>query len=85
MMRPMKLAGSELMFGQGCLDYIKTLPYKRVSIVIGGASMQKSGMLDKITGLFKEAGADVQVITGVEPDPSIATVRRCRSFSSRVS
>ena len=29
MMRPMKLAGSELMFGEGCLEYIKTMPYKR--------------------------------------------------------
>ena len=25
MMRPMKLAGSELMFGEGCLEYIKTI------------------------------------------------------------
>ena len=29
MMRPMKLAGSELMFGEGCLAYIKTMPYRK--------------------------------------------------------
>ncbi|MDO4478615.1 MAG: iron-containing alcohol dehydrogenase [Lachnospiraceae bacterium] len=78
MMRPMKLAGNQLMFGEGCLEHIKTLTFKKVSIVIGGSSMQKSGMLDKVKGLFEETGAEVQVITGVEPDPSIATVRRGR-------
>ena len=39
MMRPMKLAGSQLLFGDGCLAHLKTLPYQRVLIVIGGASM----------------------------------------------
>lgn len=76
MMRPMKLAGSELMFGQGCLEYIKTMPYKKVSIVIGGSSMERSGMLDKIRGYFAEAGAETQVVSGVEPDPHFTTVMR---------
>lgn len=76
MMRPMKLAGSELMFGEGCLEYIKTMPYKKVSIVIGGSSMEKSGMLGKIRGYFKEAGAETMVISGVEPDPHFTTVMR---------
>ena len=48
MMRPMKLAGSELMFGEGSLAYIKTIKAKKVSIVIGGHSMEKSGMLAKV-------------------------------------
>ena len=76
MMRPMKLAGSQLLFGEGCLEHIKTLTYKRVSIVLGGSSMQKSGMLDKVKGLFEETGAVVSTIEGVEPDPTFATVLR---------
>ncbi len=76
MMRPMKLAGSELMFGKGSLEYIKTLKCKKASIVIGGSSMIKSGMLDKIRGYFAEIGAETQVVSGVEPDPSFATVMR---------
>lgn len=76
MMRPMKLAGSELMFGEGCLAYIKTMPYKKVSIVIGGSSMVKSGILDKVKGYFAESGAETIVISGVEPDPHFATVLR---------
>ena len=76
MMRPMKLAGSELMFGEGCLDYIKTIKTKKVSIVVGGKSMEKSGMLKKVEDLFHEAGAETMVISGVEPDPSFQTVLR---------
>ena len=76
MMRPMKLAGSQLMFGQGCLEFLKTLNYKRAMIVVGGSSMQKTGMLDKVKGYLEEAGAEVAVFGGVEPDPSFDTVLR---------
>lgn len=76
---PMKLAGSELMFGEGSLAYIKTIKAKKVSIVIGGHSMEKSGMLAKVEGYFKETGAETMVIRGVEPDPSFETVLRGRN------
>ena len=76
MMRPMKLAGSELMFGEGCLEYIKTIKVEKVSIVVGGKSMERSGMLAKVEGYFHEAGAETMVISGVEPDPSFETVMR---------
>ena len=76
MMRPMKLAGSELMFGEGCLEYIKTIKAKKVSIVVGGKSMERSGMLAKVEGLFHEAGAETMVVRDVEPDPSFETVMR---------
>ena len=75
----MKLAGSELMFGEGSLAYIKTIKAKKVSIVIGGHSMEKSGMLAKVEGYFKETGAETMVIRGVEPDPSFETVLRGRN------
>lgn len=74
MMRPMKLAGSQLLFGQGCLDHLKTLPYRRAFIVVGGSSMDKSGMLDKVVRYLTEAGMDTAVFRGVEPDPSFQTV-----------
>lgn len=76
MMRPMKLAGSQLMFGEGCLSYIKTIEAKRVSIVTGGRSMEKSGVLGRVIMYFTEAGAKTMVIGGVEPDPSFQTVCR---------
>lgn len=74
MMRPMKLAGSELMFGKGSLEYLKTIQAGRVSIVIGGSSMEKNGILEKVETYFQETGAQTRVIKGVEPDPSFQTV-----------
>ena len=76
MMRPMKLAGSQLLFGAGCLEHLKTLPYRRAMIVIGGSSMQKNGMLDKVRDYLAQAGAETEVFEGVEPDPSLDTVLR---------
>ena len=73
-MRPMKLAGSELVFGQGCLEYLKTLKYKRAFIVMGGSSMEKSGILAKVDSYLKEAGMETDVFKGVEADPSFKTV-----------
>ena len=78
MMRPVKLAGDELLFGEGCLAYCKSIKCHRVSIVVGGHSMQKSGILDKVKGYFEEGGATVAIVSGVEPDPSIGTVLRGR-------
>lgn len=76
MMRPMKLAGSQLLFGEGCLEHLKTLQTKKAAIVTGGSSMVKSGILDRVKGYLQEAGAQIQVVEGVESDPSFATVLR---------
>ncbi len=76
MMRPMKLAGSQLLFGDGCLSHLKTLPFKRAMVVVGGQSMQKNGMLETVRKYLAEAGAVTEVFEGVEPDPSLETVLR---------
>ena len=76
MMRPMKLAGSELVFGNGSLEYIKSVNCERAAMVVGGSSMEKNGTLAKVEALFKESGVVTTVISGVEPDPSIETVLR---------
>ena len=76
MMRPMKLAGSQLLFGEGCLDFLRQLSSKRATIVIGGHSMEKSGTLDTVVSLLKTAEAEISIVKGVEPDPGFATVMR---------
>lgn len=76
MMRPMKLAGSQLMFGAGSLAHLKTLNGKRALIVTGGSSMKKGGILQKTIDYLKEAGIDSSVFEGVEPDPLFSTVYR---------
>lgn len=76
MMRPMKLAGSELMFGAGSLEYIKSVPCKKAIIIVGGKSMERSGILAKVEGYFHDIGAETAVFQGVEPDPSFSTVKK---------
>lgn len=82
MMRPMKLAGDQLMFGPGCLAHLKTLQGKKACIVTGGSSMARNGMLKKVCDFLVEAGMEVAVFSGVEPDPSFATVQKGASWMS---
>lgn len=74
MMRPMKLAGEALIFGQGALEYLKTLQGKRAFIVISGGSVERNGYLKIIEDNLKEAGMETGVFRGVEPDPTFQTV-----------
>lgn len=76
MMRPMKLAGSQLLFGDGCLEFLRSVPAKKAMIVIGGSSLEKNGMLARVEAYLHEAGAETAVVRGVEPDPSFDTVKR---------
>lgn len=74
MMRPMKLAGEQLIFGKGCLEHLKILKGNKAMIVTGGSSMKKSGMLQKVIDYLKEANIESDVFSGVEPDPLFSTV-----------
>jgi alcohol dehydrogenase class IV len=76
MMRPMKLAGSQLLFGKDCLGHLKTLKGTKAFIVTGGTSMKKSGILQNVIDLLAEAGIKSEVFSGVEPDPLFSTVYR---------
>lgn len=73
-MRPMKLAGQALIFGEDALEYLQTLEGKKAFIVISGGSVEKSGYLDKIIGYLKDANIESYVFRGVEPDPCFKTV-----------
>lgn len=76
MMRPMKLAGSQLMFGENSLDYLKTINTKKATIVIGGHSVEKNGILDRVRNALEENGVIIQIVRDVEPDPCFETVYR---------
>ena len=58
------------------MEVLKTLKGKRAFIVVGGGSMKRFGFLDKAIGYLKEAGMEVHIFEGVEPDPSVTTVMR---------
>lgn len=62
--------------GKGCLEELKNLKGKKAILVVGGGSMKRQGFLDKAVGYLKEAGMEVELFEGVEPDPSVETVMK---------
>ena len=62
--------------GKGCLEELKNLKGKKAILVVGGGSMKRQGFLDKAVNYLKEAGMEVQLFEGVEPDPSVETVMK---------
>lgn len=70
----------DIYFGRGTLEMLKGIKGKKAVIITGGSSMQKTGFLDKTKKYLQEAGLDVEVFEGVEPDPSIETVMKGAQF-----
>ncbi len=66
----------DLYHGKGALSALKTFEGKRALVCVGGGSMKKFGFLDKAVGYLKEAGMQVELFEGIEPDPSVETVMR---------
>lgn len=65
----------DLYYGENAIEELKCLKgYKKAIIVTGGSSMKKNGFLDKCEKVIKNAGLEVKIFDGVEPDPSIETV-----------
>ena len=66
----------DLYHGKGAIEALKTFEGKRAMICIGGGSMKRFGFLDKAAGYLREAGMEVELFEGIEPDPSVETVMR---------
>lgn len=64
----------DLYFEKGSMEQLKNLKGNKAVIVVGGGSMKKFGFLDKAVSYLEEAGMEVKLIEGVEPDPSVETV-----------
>lgn len=62
--------------GKGSIDVLKTFTGKKAMVCVGGGSMKRFGFLDKIVSNLKEAGMEVEVFEGIEPDPSVETVMK---------
>lgn len=67
----------DIYFGENAMEELKNLEgHKKAMIVTGGSSMQKFGFLDKLENTLKDAGLEVRLFEGVEPDPSVETVMK---------
>ncbi len=66
----------DLYHGKGSLEVLKSLKGKKAIVCVGGGSMKKFGFLDKIVSYLEEAGLEVKLFEGIEPDPSVTTVMK---------
>ena len=66
----------DLYHGKDAIEALKTLTGKKAFVVVGGGSMKRFGFLDKVVDYLKEAGMEVELFEGVEPDPSVETVMK---------
>ena len=66
----------DLYHGKGAIENLKNFKGKKAMIVVGGGSMKRNGFLQKCEGYLKEAGMEVALFEGVEPDPSVTTVMK---------
>lgn len=66
----------DLYHGKDALEALKTLTGKKAIVVTGGGSMKRFGFLGKVEEYLKEAGMEVILFEGVEPDPSVETVMK---------
>jgi alcohol dehydrogenase class IV len=61
----------KIIHGAGQLKALGRLKGKRATLVTGGSSMKRSGVLDRAIGFLESAGLEVQVLDGVSADPTI--------------
>lgn len=66
----------DLYHGKGALEALKDFKGNKAMVCVGGGSMKKFGFLDKVVSYLKEAGMEVELFEGIEPDPSVETVMR---------
>ena len=66
----------DLYHGKGSLEALKTFEGKKAMVCVGGGSMKKFGFLDRAVSYLKEAGMEVKLFEGIEPDPSVETVMK---------
>lgn len=66
----------DLYHGKGAIEALKAFEGKRAIVCTGGSSMKKFGFSDKVVSYLEEAGMEVKVFDGIEPDPSVETVMR---------
>ena len=66
----------DLYHGKGSFEELKNLKGKKAIVVVGGGSMKRFGFLERAESYLKEAGMEVKLFEGVEPDPSVETVMK---------
>ncbi len=65
----------EIIFGEGALDHLTTLQGQK-ALIVTDENILKLGFVERVRGKLAEASIESSVFAGVEPNPSLQTVRR---------
>jgi alcohol dehydrogenase class IV len=68
-------ASPQIIYGEGSLSYLERLTGARACIVTD-ATLLKLGLVEKVKAALASTGMALDVISDVEPEPSLETVRR---------
>ncbi|MBN1072667.1 iron-containing alcohol dehydrogenase [Clostridium botulinum] len=66
----------DLYFGENAIEHLKSVKGSKAIIVIGSERLIKDGTVPKVQENLKEANIETRIFSGVENDPSVATVRK---------
>ncbi len=65
----------DLYFGDNALEHLESVKGTKAFIVYGSSRLEKDGVIAKIQGHLKKANIESMTFSGVEHDPSVATVK----------
>jgi len=65
----------DIYFGDNAIEHLMSVKGTKAMLVIGSERLIKDGTVPKIQGLLKQANIETSIFSGVENDPSVATVK----------
>ncbi len=71
----------QIVFGEGALDALDEIKGQR-ALIVTDATLVRLGIADRIKAHLDRAGLETRIFDGVEPDPSVETVRRGAALAS---
>jgi len=72
-----------VVFGEGALDALDELQGRR-ALVVTDVTLVELGLVERVQAHLHAAGIEVRVYAGVEPDPSVRTVRQGTQVAQEV-
>lgn len=78
---------TKIYFGEGCIENLERelikRDYKKPLIIYGGSHLEKSGLIQKVEGIMDELNLDYSKYSGVEANPTTATVSKATEFTKK--
>ncbi len=71
----------QIVFGEGALEALDEIRGRR-ALIVTDATLVRLGIADLVRAHLEKAGLETHVFDGVEPDPSVETVRRGAAIAS---